>query len=334
MAAAAASSRRVIPYTAYMRPEDSNEYREDIRELVLKAITGNLLESAERTTDSEVYTVHTSSGTPWIVKRVIDPREGYSASEASRLGIGPYVPHVHHDGLCRTIIMEAFDHDLTGIEEGSSTDEFKMELVVQSVYRVAQQHLFTGPHGDIKLQNIVVRREPMEVKLIDFPGSGYKFTVEFLAPERALAGMRGENLEDSHIKKADVYSIAMVAFHILTGKVVPTRRGDKPATIRSIYDVRSDQKFITAWIKESVAEASSFSSELSTRIERIFTRALHPVPNCRYTAGEFLSQLISILPKDTKAALELKGCNFTYIIAASQRRDIPSVDDSCCCAVM
>jgi serine/threonine-protein kinase len=95
---------------------------------------------------------------------------------------------------------------------------------------------------------------------------------------------------------ADVYSLAIIAFQLLTGRLPFGSRKEG----KSLYEL------ITAHVNQPVPELSNLSSDLSAGLHSVFEKALAKNPAERYqSANEFIVAFHSVIEEQPTEALLL-----------------------------
>jgi serine/threonine-protein kinase len=156
-------------------------------------------------------------------------------------------------------------------------------LVCQALEGLEHAHNLGIIHRDIKPANMMVTREGT-IKVMDFgiarvlgtdrlTKAGHLIgTVEYMAPEQ----VRGEETDG----RSDVYSLGILLYEILTGRV--------PFTATSEYELMRRQ------IEDAPTPPRVFAADIPLAVEQVIMRALAKRPEARHqTAGEFREMLLS-----------------------------------------
>jgi serine/threonine-protein kinase len=154
-------------------------------------------------------------------------------------------------------------------------------LVCQALEGLEHAHNLGIIHRDIKPANMMVTREGT-IKVMDFgiarvlgtdrlTKAGHLIgTVEYMAPEQ----VRGEETDG----RSDVYSLGILLYEILTGRV--------PFTATSEYELMRRQ------IEDAPTPPRVFAADIPLAVEQVIMRALAKRPEARQqTAGEFREML-------------------------------------------
>jgi serine/threonine protein kinase len=174
-----------------------------------------------------------------------------------------------------------------------------LNLAVEIVYQIGLAleyiHLKGIAHLDIKPDNILFRQplsspQRPEAVLIDF-GIARKENqtglpagaASYMSPERILL-VRGEIPRSKHTdqRPADVYSLAIVLFRCVTGRL-PFSRRDKSTTTDVI-------------LKEQPVPITRYKADAPPALEDIINRSLTKDPAKRATISEFLAALDDAVP--------------------------------------
>ncbi|MGM0652458.1 MAG: protein kinase domain-containing protein, partial [Bacillota bacterium] len=176
--------------------------------------------------------------------------------------------------------------------DGSNLKQYireKGRLPVHEAIRISRQiaealeeaHKAGVVHRDIKPQNILFSRDG-KVKVADFgiaiAGDGATVTVgdeiigtvQYIAPEQARGEVAG--------KQSDLYSLGIVLYEMVTGKVPFT--GESPVAVAMKH------------IQEQIVPPGRLVSDLPEQLEEIIMKAVEKDAANRYnTADEFLEDL-------------------------------------------
>jgi len=148
-------------------------------------------------------------------------------------------------------------------------------------------------HRDLKPDNIMIKQNDLGqlvVKVLDFGIAKIKATAEekssSLTREGAIIGTlnymspeqcRGEEMIDA---RSDIYSLGVVVFEMLTGKLPFTAPTPTGVAVKHIVDPPPTLR--------------SFIPEIPEQVERVVLKALEKEPSARFRrAGDFASELIN-----------------------------------------
>jgi len=200
------------------------------------------------------------------------------------------------DGQTRYIVMEYVD-GVTLKEMIRQEGPIKIRRAVQMVIRIlaAVDHAHKNHivHRDIKPQNIMVNAD-FQVKVTDFgiaratnadhqnpvdvpereqkpePRKNVLGSVHYFSPEQASGHVADE--------KSDLYSVGVVLYEMLTGKVP--------------FDGDSAEDVAIKHVRETAVPPSSVLPEISRALDQVIERALAKDPQQRYqTAAEMAADL-------------------------------------------
>ncbi len=168
-------------------------------------------------------------------------------------------------------------------EKGRLPAPEAFRITRQIAEALEQAHKAGVIHRDIKPQNILFSREG-NVKVTDFgiaiAGDGVTVTVgdeiigsvQYIAPEQARGGLAG--------KQSDLYSLGIVFYEMVTGKVPFT--GESPVAVAMKH------------IQEQIVPPGRLVSDLPGQLEQIILKAVQKDAAERYnSAQEILEDLIS-----------------------------------------
>ncbi len=155
----------------------------------------------------------------------------------------------------------------TLIEEGSLSDEQKLEISIKLCEAVQSAHSSGVVHGDIKSANVVIDRDGDPV-ILDFGNVDENIgekeeilgTVEYFSPEQA----RGEKAE----RASDIYSAGVVMYELFTGHLPFEGEDHTALALHHMYSLPG----FSAEETESITES----------IRRIILKALRKSKSDRY----------------------------------------------------
>lgn len=166
-------------------------------------------------------------------------------------------------------------------EKGRLPVHEAIQVSRQIAEALEQAHKAGVVHRDIKPQNILFSRDG-KVKVADFgiaiAGDGATVTVgdeiigtvQYIAPEQARGEVAG--------KQSDIYSLGIVLYEMITGKVPFT--GESPVAVAMKH------------IQEQIVPPGRLVSDLPEQLEQIIMKAVEKDAANRYkTADEFLEDL-------------------------------------------
>jgi eukaryotic-like serine/threonine-protein kinase len=274
--------------------------------------------------------LHTNAAaSPQIVERFV--RE---ASAAGRIGNRHIVetldagelpsgePYIFMELLEGTAVSELIQR------RGRLRLEDAREIVLQAAEGLAAAHAAGIVHRDVKPENLFLcRGEPATVKLLDFGiskfdlGAEHRLTTEgaplgtpyYMSPEQ-VAGKTDIG------PSADVYSLGVVLYECITGKV-PFDAPTLPALSIKIFE-------------GSYEPPSSVLASLPTDVDALIARAMATAPSQRYASmAEFRDALLALAGADgdvaslsgTLASGGAAGFEITADLAAPSRRSTPNV---------
>jgi serine/threonine-protein kinase len=147
-------------------------------------------------------------------------------------------------------------------------------------------------HRDVKPSNVLIRRDGTPV-LADFglseavdarqlPGVGSLMgTPEYMAPERCVSAEQGP--------AADLYSLAVMAYEMLTGRLP--------------FDAPTPEGLLMAHAYDELPRPRLVNPAISAPVEGVLLKALAKLPEDRYASGcEFVAALeAAIAPRDRVA---------------------------------
>lgn len=192
---------------------------------------------------------------------------------------------VGSNGATHYIVMEFVDgQDLKKLirTEGALAIQRSLDLAVQICAGIGFAHRAGLVHADVKPQNILVTRDN-HVKVSDF-GIAQALTdtqpaqrqevvwgsPHYFAPEQA----RGEKPSPA----SDVYSIGIVLFEMLTGRLP--------------YTGATQQELALAHIKDRVPMATEFNPTVPENLAKIVYKAMSKEPAARYRMADQLQQIL------------------------------------------
>ena len=180
-------------------------------------------------------------------------------------------------------------------EKGSLSEAETAEIGRQICLGVAAAHKKNIVHKDIKPHNILIEKNGT-VKVTDFGiaqsagnntithSKGILGSAHYFSPEQA----RGEQVD----YKTDIYSIGVVLYEMITGKV--PFGGDNPVTVALKH------------IQAAPALPSRLKSDISPKLEHIILRAMAKDPSQRYdSAEEMAKELAELCGKDNELTFQI-----------------------------
>ncbi len=198
------------------------------------------------------------------------------------------VHDVGNDGPTHYIVMEFIEgQDLKKIikAEGALPPERVLNLAIQICAGIGSAHRAGLVHADVKPQNILVTKEDI-VKVTDFgiaqalsnSDPNEKQSVvwgspHYFAPEQA----RGEKPTPA----SDVYSIGIVLFELLTGKLP--------------YSGANQQELALAHIRDRVPSITEVNPNLPQSLANIVSKVMSKEPSQRYRMADQLGNVLQSL---------------------------------------
>ncbi|MBI5671486.1 MAG: protein kinase [Chloroflexi bacterium] len=195
------------------------------------------------------------------------------------------VHDVGNDGSTQYIVMEFIEgQDLKRIikAEGALSVDRALKLAIQICAGIGFAHRAGLVHADVKPQNILVTRGDL-VKVTDFgiaqalsdtqPGERQSVvwgSPHYFAPEQA----RGEKPTPA----SDVYSIGIVMFEVLTGRLP--------------YVGTNQQELALAHIREAVPRVTDFNPNVPETLSQIVYKVMSKEPSARYRMADQLGHVL------------------------------------------
>jgi serine/threonine-protein kinase len=195
------------------------------------------------------------------------------------------VHDVGNDGSTQYIVMEFVEgQDLKKIikAEGGLSIDRTLKLVIQICAGIGFAHRAGLVHADVKPQNILVTRGDM-VKVTDFgiaqalsdtqPSERQSVvwgSPHYFAPEQA----RGERPTPA----SDVYSIGIVMFELLTGRLP--------------YVGANQQELALAHIREQVPNVVEYNPNVPDTLGQIVYKVMSKEPSARYRMADQLGHVL------------------------------------------
>ncbi|MDD6920694.1 MAG: Stk1 family PASTA domain-containing Ser/Thr kinase [Eubacteriales bacterium] len=202
-------------------------------------------------------------------------RESHSAASLNHPNI-VNVYDVGQEGNINYIVMELVDGiTLADLIEERGRLEYRevVNLAVQIAKGLQAAHEKDIVHRDIKPQNIMITSEGIakitdfgiakpvtNTTIVDVSKENIMGSVHYFSPEQAK-GVRVDN-------KSDIYSLGVVIFEMLTGRV--PFDGDNPVTIALMQ------------INEKITPPSAFNPNIPPRLEQIVMKATEKYPSNRF----------------------------------------------------
>lgn len=195
------------------------------------------------------------------------------------------VHDVGNDGSTQYIVMEFVEgQDLKRIikAEGALPVDRALKLAIQICAGIGFAHRAGLVHADVKPQNILVSRGDL-LKVTDFgiaqalsdtqPGERQSVvwgSPHYFAPEQA----RGEKPTPA----SDVYSIGIVMFEMLTGRLP--------------YVGANQQELALAHIREAIPRATDFNPNVPDTLSQIVYKVMSKEPSARYRMADQLGHVL------------------------------------------
>jgi serine/threonine-protein kinase len=195
------------------------------------------------------------------------------------------VHDVGNDGSTQYIVMEFVEgQDLKRIikAEGALPVDRALKLAIQICAGIGFAHRAGLVHADVKPQNILVTRGDL-VKVTDFgiaqalsdtqPGERQSVvwgSPHYFAPEQA----KGEKPTPA----SDVYSIGIVMFEMLTGRLP--------------YVGTNQQELALAHIREAIPHVTEFNPNVPETLSQIVYKVMSKEPSARYRMADQLGHVL------------------------------------------
>ncbi|MGB9809009.1 MAG: Stk1 family PASTA domain-containing Ser/Thr kinase, partial [Caldanaerobacter sp.] len=167
-------------------------------------------------------------------------------------------------------------------------------------------------HRDIKPQNILITEDDV-VKVTDFGiaraanGATITYTGDvigtayYFSPEQAKGSIVDE--------RTDIYSLGIVLFEMLTGKV--PFEGESPISVALKH------------IQEDIIPPSRFNEKVPEELDKIVMKATQKDPNLRYqTASEFLKDLDTFLRNPKDLVFEERDFEKTKVMPSKEAEEL------------
>ena len=242
-------------------------------------------------------TVFTGKSEATVEKRFLkDATYKYERDVYMKIGDAPWLPKVHEfNDDSKSLEMEQFDMDMFSLVErnvGKMTEPQARAVVKRMVEAVAAMHERGMAHLDIKVENLLVKLDPLRVVVADFDtatsdvrSKAVVGTVQFMAPEILECELYGF---DYDTKKSDMWSLGVAIFVVLVGwppvfnaLLQPARiLGDRVLGCGMYYYIYTEN-WSLFW---TILEANHISKESQAFLQRL----LCPDPLRRLTASELL----------------------------------------------
>jgi serine/threonine-protein kinase len=266
----------------------------------------------------EVYEVRTPGSTDSLALKLSrEPiGEGQAKRRAEREALiqgqikSPTVPRIHEHGITEDghffMLMDKID--------GSPLDEFwrfespmgirrALDIILQVCEALDEIHEHEIVHRDIKPGNLFVREKTEQVYLIDF-GLARSWNHEEPHGITATAGhmligtphyAQPEQVDGVPLTPAaDVYSLALVLYELLTGHTPFDGHINRAGMIRNWKDTPA--RWISAHLRAPVRPPSFLVDEIPRRLDDILAQSLAKDPEERpQRAGEFAGLLDTVL---------------------------------------
>ncbi len=154
-----------------------------------------------------------------------------------------------------------------------------LDAICQGVHAI---HSVGATHGDIKPSNIMIERETGRVVLTDFgaarllheedPQRSPRGTPAYIAPEN----LGGEGHQLSGDTRADVYSIGVLAYELLTGRLP--------------FEAPTVVGMLRAHLRQTPPEPTVLNPELSPSLDPVLLGALQKNPASRTASVDILRE--------------------------------------------
>lgn len=199
----------------------------------------------------------------------------------------PYMANEYVDGrTVRDKLNMTAGHSLSALES--------CEIMLQLTSGVSYIHSHGLVHRDLKPDNIFYLADG-SIKISDFgiatrlgeraEGDRVPGTIFYTAPETLLSG--------TAIVQSDIYSMGIVFFELLTGRVP--------------FDAGRTEEVALAHINKRMPEPSAFAPSVPRSLDRIVLKATRKRPHDRYRTSEEMRQAIEEALKSGNDFQERRG---------------------------
>lgn len=165
-------------------------------------------------------------------------------------------------------------------------------IIAQTCLALGYAHHHQIVHRDIKPENILLTREG-HVKVADFgiarllsvvtvTNKGPIGTPEYMSPEQ----ITGDNV----LPASDIYSVGIVLYELLTGRVPFPRRTDIRDDVKQAMDV------VDRHLREPPTPPHMFNTDIPPQLEQITMRALAKDARQRYQDGNEMAKALGAKP--------------------------------------
>lgn len=187
----------------------------------------------------------------------------------------------HEDGEAPIIILEYFSHSLGSIVGDSTRVKTSRVISISSAYHYIQQilrgleglHLADIVHRDIKPHNLMIAEDD-RVKIIDFGLCKVRGEEKMLIPGMQVgspyytAPEQEQNPKKAD-KRSDLYSVGVIAYRLLTGRLVNQREDiPSPSGLNNSLDNGWDE-FLLKSIQTKPKDRYQSASEMRLHLEEL-----------------------------------------------------------------
>lgn len=251
----------------------------------------------------------------FFIKKAASFEHAQAVSDLSRKELAPKmyfiarrISHLFY------MVFERYDGDFfdLSLSRMLSTSE-RVAYAARFLHVLAAFHAEGKVHGDIKPENVVFSRKDNRVRLIDFPPSKreMEFTLDYLAPWKARALLRGKALSTIEERQADVYASALTVYGLLTGRrLLPKQDPHSMPPKKFLASLMMERGNFDA-LKKEVNAGLGANTSLPRHIQGLVSKALCTVllemPPYRATALGFFQRMhvahvLLKIHSDTEAA--------------------------------
>lgn len=327
-ASVAPTPRDSSPQNVLISPLTATEHQEYEGYTIEESIGGGGM--------AEVYRARTRDGRSVAIKVPRIMNDTYLMKKFEREGnhIGavlrghPHIVEVERYAYTQSgvpyIVMEYVDG-------GSLRDRSRRKMEISEIRRIIAQtclalgyaHRHQIVHRDIKPENILLTNRG-QVKVADFgiarllsvvtvTNKGPIGTPEYMSPEQ----ITGDNV----LPASDVYSVGVVMYELLTGRVPFPRRSEIQDDVKQAMDV------VERHLHAPPPPLRAFNTNIPTDLEQITMRALAKDPRKRYQDGDEMASALGVKPDLPIAKPDLSTARLQIVQGPNHGRSLPLSSD-------